>query len=403
MKKIPLHSIVLLIGTSKSDFVNDNFSNYEILKINNIKNEIIGHSVRYDIASLLRSELLRRSELKLSLGERVVVDYNFFNKQNRENFIDLSIKYGIPIFYVVDTNTRKTITNDKKNLSHLDYKEIMKGDSHATVIDINNDDVSVVQKPFTMELSSFLKDNGYNGVMAIGDIHGMSDSLKNAIEWATVRNLFMIFLGDIVDYGPKPLECIDMVYDIVMRGRGVLTIGNHERKIFRWLNQFEMGNVNLMLSDGNKVTTNIFKTLSKEDYEKYSLKFKSLYHISRHHWKLGNILFVHGGAEPEMFDLDYEKLYGKYETIALFGELSDFGDRNSHPERSYNWVNRIPKNHTVIVGHDIRSTFKPLEVIGSLGGKAIFLDTGCGKGGTLTSYDIVLTDTGFKMQNFTRF
>lgn len=404
MKKIPLNSIVLLIGSSKNEFYNLDFRNHEFLRIQTIKNDLIGSSVRYDISSILKDELIRRSELKLKLGERVVIDNNFFIKRNREPFIELSKKYNIPIFYVIDPMIRKpNYSDNRKLIGQNEIRDILRGDGHASVIDNLPYEISIVHKPSSNDLYSFVHNQHYNGVMAIGDVHGMSESLKSAIEWASLRNLFMIFLGDIIDYGPKPFECIDMVYDIVTRGRGVVSIGNHERKIFRWMQQFEEGNINLTLSDGNKVTTTAFENLSNDDYLKYSSRFKSLYHISRHHWILDNFMFVHGGAEPEMFDLDYEKLYGKFETIALFGEICETTDKLKMPERSYSWVDRIPKDKIVVVGHDIRNTFKPLEVKGKNGGTAIFLDTGSGKGGSLTSFDIIFTDTGVEMKNYRRF
>lgn len=404
MKKIPLNSIVLLIGSSKNDFYNLDFKYHEYIKIQSVKNDLIGSSVRYDISSILKEELVRRSDLKLRLGERIVVDNNFFIKKNREPFIDLSKKYNIPIFYVIDPSIRNQNYNDyRKPLSQNDIRDILRGDGHASVIDNIHQEISVVHKPYNNDLYNFVKSQNYNGIMAIGDIHGMSESLKSAIEWASMRNLFMVFLGDIIDYGPKPFECIDMVYDIITRGRGVLSIGNHERKIFRWMQQYEEGEINLTLSDGNKVTTSAFESLNDDDYIKYSTRFKSIYNMSRHHWILKNFMFVHGGAEPEMFDIDYEKLYGKYETIALFGEMSESTDKNKMPDKSYTWIDRIPDGKIVVVGHDIRNTFKPLEVKGNNGGTAIFLDTGSGKGGGLTSFDIIFTDDNIEMKNYTRF
>jgi hypothetical protein len=52
------------------------------------------------------------------------------------------------------------------------------------------------------------------------------------------------------------------------------------------------------------------------------------------------------------------------------------------------------------VGHDIRSIVKPLIVKGSLGGEALFMDTGSSKGGKLTTADLVIRKNDLIVQNF---
>ena len=54
---------------------------------------------------------------------------------------------------------------------------------------------------------------------------------------------------------------------------------------------------------------------------------------------------------------------------------------------SYRWVDDVPEGRIVIVGHDIRAK-EPRAVVGAKGGKTVFLDTGCGKGGTLSTADL---------------
>ncbi len=60
----------------------------------------------------------------------------------------------------------------------------------------------------------------------------------------------------------------------------------------------------------------------------------------------------------------------------------------SLPRRTYGWVNTIPPGLTVVVGHDARSETAPMVSKNPLGGRAVFLDTGCGKGGTLSWMDL---------------
>ena len=61
----------------------------------------------------------------------------------------------------------------------------------------------------------------------------------------------------------------------------------------------------------------------------------------------------------------------------MYGETSGVFN-NGYPERLYNWVEKIPPRHTVVVGHAVLSVDEPVTKTGA-GGSAIFLDTGSSK------------------------
>ena len=88
------------------------------------------------------------------------------------------------------------------------------------------------------------------------------------------------------------------------------------------------------------------------------------------------------------------------ETYALFGEFEAPANSNVFVPRTYSWVERIPDGCTVVVGHDIRRKEAPLIVGGQRGGNVVFLDTGCGKGGKLSSVDLRWTAEGMRLLNF---
>jgi protein phosphatase len=74
---------------------------------------------------------------------------------------------------------------------------------------------------------------------------------------------------------------------------------------------------------------------------------------------------------------------------ALFGEPTGRQQPDGYPERSLRWVDRIPAGLTVYCGHDRRSRDgRPYRRVGALGGTAVFLDTGAGKGGHLSWIDL---------------
>ena len=393
MKKIPLHCLVLMVGPTSEERTSLllKFSPHDILSPNQIRIGIVGEANRRDVNTLVYRELNHRVSLKLELGERVVVDALHYRKSDRVSLTQIAQKLGVPIYYVVT------------DLPEEDSQDILRGDGVANVIDSRNEDFAPVHKIMSYDLINDVTERGFSGIIAVADIHGMVEPLKGAIEWAQSRNLFMVFLGDVIDYGPHPLECVELVYGVVTRGRGVMIMGNHERKIHRWLEQDAANDVRLKLSEGNRVTTDAIQHLRFDERRRFETKFHALMHLSFHHITAGKTIFVHGGAEPEMFDNYDHRLIGKFETIALFGEVDQnqrFLD-DGKPNRIYSWVDRVPEGCQVLVGHDIRSTQIPVQIKGEAGGLAVFMDTGSGKGGRLTTADLKIRDGELVIQSFT--
>jgi protein phosphatase len=106
----------------------------------------------------------------------------------------------------------------------------------------------------------------------------------------------------------------------------------------------------------------------------------------------GRDFFVHGGFHSCMLyqpaPLFGDKVEGPL-ARALFGQTTGRRQPDGYPERLLDWVDRIPAGLTVYCGHDIRSTDgRPLTIRGAGGGRAVFLDTGAGKGGHLSWIDL---------------
>lgn len=407
MKRIPLHSLVILVGpdkSGKSDLAHEKFEDYEIISASKIKYELTGDERRLDLNETVFREIHRRIATKLSFGERVVVDANNLRKNDRLSLAEIGRQYSAPVYYIVKCGDADSTNSKQHDRFRANERDILRGDSVAYVVDARTEDFEVVRKVDADDLYSDLIMRGYSGIMAVGDVHGVSHSLRSALDWAVARNLFTVFLGDVIDYGPDSLECVDRIYDQVTQGKAIMVIGNHERKIEKWLDQVKRGQVKVRLSEGNRVTTREIEGLGNDSRRKFEAKFKALLNMSRHHWVVANTMFVHGAAEPEMFEMQCPRLVGRFETFALFGEVDNSVKRaDGYPNRVYNWVDRIPKGKQVIVGHDIRSTVKPLEVSGEGGGSAIFMDTGSGKGGVLTTADLLFEKESLVLKSYTRY
>ncbi len=344
-----------------------------------IHDDLTGGLIRYGVNETIRAEMSRRMLVRLKLGERVVIDMSGLNTPDRLMLANAAVRYGVPVFYIITSEVER---------------DIQRGDGLADVMDGRNPDFEPVMVCLGRDLFAELKAK-WSGVTVLGDVHGMYQSARVAMDCARQRNHFLVFCGDIVDYGPGSLEVADEVYGLVTRGQGILVLGNHERKIMRWID-----GQRVRLSEGNRVTTSALQALGETARQKWIGRFRGLYQNSAILHTIGSARFAHAALHPGHWRGQADR---EVEDQAFFGEIDKARSRPERPVRSYGWVDSIPANHMVVVGHDIRSTELPVVQTNTKGGQAYFMDTGSGKGGHLTSADFRFTETGLRLRNFNVF
>ena len=86
-----------------------------------------------------------------------------------------------------------------------------------------------------------LRDAGFAGLRVVGDVHGEVEAFDAAIEGAKALDLFIIQLGDLVDYGPDSPGVLRRAFTMLDERRGVFLLGNHEHKLRRALIGHETG------------------------------------------------------------------------------------------------------------------------------------------------------------------
>ncbi len=215
-------------------------------------------------------------------------------------------------------------------------------------------------------------------IRVVGDVHGD----RTAFAYAIATDRFIVQLGDLADHGPDSASTLRMMFDLVDAGRGLFILGNHDLKLARVLS-----------GDHVRAEPVVEATIKQMDD---ALKARALRLVAeapawlRH----GSNVFVHGGFHTSMLENiapvhGLERPYGPV-ARALYGEPTGRMQPDGYPERSLRWVDRIPDGVTVYAGHDRRSTDgRPYVRHGALGGTAVFLDTGAGKGGHLSWIDLV--------------
>lgn len=212
----------------------------------------------------------------------------------------------------------------------------------------------------------------------IGDVHGEAGAFAHAL----ATDHFVIQLGDLVDNGPNSAGALRLALDLRKSGRGVFLLGNHDFKLLRALM-------------GRKVAIGqeLARTLAGLDEDLRADAIEAIRTAPA--WlRAGDNFFVHGGFHPAMLHQSppvsvplghTEGLLGR----ALFGQSTGRTQTNGFPERVLDWVEDIPAGLTVYVGHDVRSKDgRPWIKDAASGGRAVFLDTGAGKGGHLSWLDL---------------
>ena len=211
----------------------------------------------------------------------------------------------------------------------------------------------------------------------VGDIHGDRDGFEAAL--ATDR--FVIQLGDLVDGGNDPAFCLRLALDMVASGRGLFLLGNHDFKLVRALR-----------GQGAPPEGELRRSLDALDAD-LADRARTAIEQAPAWLRQGDAFFVHGGFHPAMLTTPPppfpasrpDRLLAR----ALYGQPTGRTFGGGKPERSLAWIDLIPSGLTVYCGHDQRSgDGRPLAIDGRNGGRAVFVDTGAGKGGHLSWIDL---------------
>lgn len=226
--------------------------------------------------------------------------------------------------------------------------------------------------------------------LIIGDVHADFQPFERAINYATEHNLHLICVGDLIDNGEDGAKCVAVMLEMLDRGVASMIKGNHEHKIIRALN-----GANVVLGPPNMVTLNQMKT----DIQ-FVTDFKRMVsQYCQNYIKIKDKLYItHGGMHQDFWEAEKTgELTRKMTDNMMFGQ-ADYKKTFHHkgqeyPARTYEWRHAVPKDITLIVGHDPAPLTevpdfdnfqaKPLDYINDNGGRVIWLDCGAGKGGKL--------------------
>lgn len=228
-----------------------------------------------------------------------------------------------------------------------------------------------------------------NRVLAIGDLHGGVEALKQVLERAKITpNDELIFLGDYTDGWGTSFELVEYLIDLNSKQDCVFLKGNHDV----WAEEYLATGIEPILGfnttwteRGGGSTMTSYKDKSLELRDKHFKFFRGL-HLS--YVDLKNRLFVHGGYKT----LDGVK-GSTADELMWDRDLLDIANTHSRKFRKdpKGYETNFPKilkvYNEIYIGHTTTQhygTIQPMQVC-----NLINLDTGCGHThGVLTIMDV---------------
>jgi hypothetical protein len=230
---------------------------------------------------------------------------------------------------------------------------------------------------------------GKDGVRFFGDIHGCHDAFAAMAEDAFERNLHLHSLGDLIDRGPDSPGCMRLACNLHEAGWLDLNPGNHDERFLRW---FKGETVPIKPNGLGSTLAQLART---HDRDKLTRRYAALLLRAPLWSRFGRLYAVHAALHPKMIGRDGPTLgasdWGSdLHHFALEGEMRPAGDpeRWALGRRSFHWLEHIPAEVTVLVGHSTVSTEGARERRNAAGGRIVHLDTGLQRSGRLTYIDV---------------
>lgn len=231
--------------------------------------------------------------------------------------------------------------------------------------------------------------------IAIGDVHGCLDELEELVAKVGYRPRVdrLVFVGDLVDRGPKPAAVVRYVRALSAAGDVVTILGNHEEKMLRWYRRVEEERTT---GAKNKMSPPPPARLAEWDaLDADDRAFVAALPVVVE--PLPGWLAVHGGFDgsPRARQKPDKLLRCRY-VDPVTGHMKSILANKQAPEGSVVWTTLWRGPEHVVYGHAVHSRETPRVDRRTIGDRTVEcwgIDTGCCFGGRLTALCLETRET----------
>ncbi len=391
---LPQLSLVVLVGVSgagKSTFARRHFKLTEILTSDFcralVSDDENDQSATADAFAVLHFVAGRR----LARGLLTVVDATNVQPEARKPLVELArahyvqpvaIVFDLPLEILEERSRTRTdreigghVLRNQKNQLRRSLRNLQKeGFRHVWALRSPEEveAVTIERRPLWPDRRS---DRGPFDL--IGDVHGCADELEELLGrlgyapdeagvWRHPEGRKAVFLGDLVDRGPRVPDVLRIAMEMVKAGSALCVPGNHDEKLLRWLRGKKV-----------RIAHGLERTIEQLEGQAPEFLFDVTAFLDglMSHYVLdgGRLVAAHAGLKEEM----QGRASGQVRSFALYGETTGEVDELGLPVR-IDWAADYRGSAMVVYGHTPVAEPRWLN-------RTINVDTGCVFGGALTA------------------
>ncbi|WP_337177331.1 polynucleotide kinase-phosphatase [Paludisphaera sp.] len=404
---IPRLSLVVLIGPSgsgKSTFARRHFSPTEVLSsdacrgmVSDDENDQEATNDAFDVLHYVASK-------RLSRGRLTVVDATNVQPESRRPLVELARKYHcLPVAIVLDLPEALCHERNRDRADRAFGPHVVRNQASQLRRSLRGlrkegfRNVFVLGSPEEVEAAAIERvplwtdrSRDHGPFDFIGDVHGCADELESLLgrlgyevvappdgssllggpRYAHPQGRKAVFVGDLVDRGPRVVDTLRIVATMVAGGSALCVPGNHDVKLLKKLRGKDV-----------RITHGLAETLAEIDALPAEARVPFTEELTKFldglvsHYVLdgGEVVVAHAGLKESM----QGRGSAAVREFALYGETTGETDEFGLPVR-VEWAREYRGKAAVVYGHTPVPSAEWLN-------RTINIDTGCVFGGALTA------------------
>jgi protein phosphatase len=405
--EVPELSLVLLVGASgsgKSTFAKKHFLPTEVLSSDFCRG-LVADDENDQSATKDAFELLHFiAGKRMAAGRLTVVDATNVKREDRAHLVRLAREHHfLPVAVVFDLSERLCQDRNRSRADRDFGPHVIRNQTRDLRRGLRGmrkegfRQVHVLSSPEEVDAATINRTRLWNNRTdehgpfdIIGDVHGCCDELEQLLDelgyqvveqregefpdggpvYKHPEERTAIFVGDLVDRGPRILDSVRLVRNMVDAGSAHCVPGNHDMKLVRKLRGRDV-----------QITHGLDRSLAELDAlpdERRDAGAAEVVRfldalVSHYVYDDGQLVVAHAGMKEEM----QGRGSGKVRDFALYGETTGETDEFGLPVR-WNWAAEYRGLAMVVYGHTPIPDAEWLN-------RTINIDTGCVFGGRLTA------------------